>query len=166
MPVGFKGQFSEVFIKPSEVERAFLDVLGLIVQSGYFLEQHDFFELLEILGVQDYTSQVHGRAQLFEFFSYTANLLEFDVEQTENYLTGPWNLEAEMMSVMEMEESQGCRSPSQLDAGDSLYSVGGFGQTRMSMNKTYQNEPETNELLLNGVKSIYIRENPSQLEYK
>ena len=38
MPVGFKGQFSEVFIKPSEVERAFLDVLGLIVQSGYFLE--------------------------------------------------------------------------------------------------------------------------------
>ena len=80
MPVGFKGQFSEVFVKPSEVERAFLDVLGLIVQSGYYLEEHDFFELLEILGVQDYTSQVHGRAQLFEFFSYTANLLEFDVE--------------------------------------------------------------------------------------
>ena len=62
MPVGFKDRFSEVYIKPSEVERAFLDIHGLIVQSGYFLEQHDFFDLLEILGVQDYTSQVHGRA--------------------------------------------------------------------------------------------------------
>ena len=112
MPVGFKDRFSEVYIKPSEVERAFLDIHGLIVQSGYFLEQHDFFDLLEILGVQDYTSQVHGRAQLFEFFSYAAHLLEFDVEATEHYLTAPWNMEAEMMSVMEMEESQGYRSPS------------------------------------------------------
>ena len=137
MPVGFKDQFSEVYIKPSEVERAFLDALGLITQSGYFLEQNDFFELLQILGVTEYTTQVHGRAQIFEFFSYAANLLEFDVQATENFITSPWNLEAEMMSVMEMEESLGQRSPSQLDAGDSIYSVGGLG-TRLS--KTHNNE--------------------------
>ena len=135
-----------------------MDVLALITQSGYFLEQNDFFELLEILGVTDYTSQVHGRAQIFEFFSYAAKLLEFNVEDTENYLTTPWNLEAEMMSVMEMEESQCFRSPSQLDAGDSIYSVGGLG-TRLS--KTHNNDQARDDNTLNGVKSILIRENPS-----
>lgn len=39
------------FTRPMEVEREFLDVLSIIVSSGYFLEQDDFLNLIEILQV-------------------------------------------------------------------------------------------------------------------
>ena len=109
------------------MERSFLDALGIIVQSGYYLEQRDFFDLLDILQVQDHTPLVHGRAKLFEFFSLAAELLEFDAALLEEVLTEPWNLEAEMMNSGSLGEGDeipihGC--PSQLDGGDSLYSAG------------------------------------------
>lgn len=49
LPVGIKEEQGRVYIKPEEVEREFLDALGIIVQSGYYLDQVDFFDLLEIL---------------------------------------------------------------------------------------------------------------------
>ena len=130
LPVGIKEEEGRVYIKPAEVERAFLDALGIIVQSGYFLEEADFFDLLTMLQVQEHTTLVHGRAKLFEFFALAAELLEFDVPLLEEVLTEPWNLEAEMMNSCNLGEGDdyintgGLRSPSPLEGGDSLYSAG------------------------------------------
>lgn len=127
LPVGIKEEQGRVYIKPAEVEREFLDALGLILQSGYYLEQADFFDLLEILQVQSHTALVHGRAKLYEFFQLAAELLEFDVSLLEEVLTEPWNLEAEMLNSQSLGgggDYLGLNTQSQLDAGDSLYSAG------------------------------------------
>ncbi len=34
------------YVKLMEVERAFLDALSIVVQSGYFLEEQDFMSLI------------------------------------------------------------------------------------------------------------------------
>jgi len=58
-----------------EVERAFMDAFSVIITSGYFLEQNDFFALLNSLRVSEQSYHVVERAKLLEFFTFAADLL-------------------------------------------------------------------------------------------
>ena len=60
------------FIRPNEVEREFLDAFSVILQSGYYLEQDDFIQLLKISDVHAQATHVVDRAKIFEFFNYAA----------------------------------------------------------------------------------------------
>ena len=141
LPVGIKEEQGRVYIKPEEVEREFLDALGIIVQSGYYLDQADFFDLLDILQVSSHTALVHGRAKLYEFFQLAAEVLEFDVPLLEEVLTEPWNIEAEMLhsrSLGGSDDYLGLNTQSRLDAGESLYSAGAVAAAG-GFSKTFQN---------------------------
>ena len=91
-----------------EVEREFLDALAVIVQSGYYLEQNDFMELIRILNVPAQTSHVNERAMIFEFFNFAAELLEFDVKLLSRFLSEPWEREARMFGPI-LSSSYTCR---------------------------------------------------------
>ena len=52
-----------------EVEREFMDAFSVIVQSGYFIDQDDFIELIKIMDVAGQAGYVIERAKIFEFFS-------------------------------------------------------------------------------------------------
>ena len=83
----------QAYIKPLEVERAFLDAFSVIIQSGYFLEQDDFIELIRILDVSSQPSHVVERAKVLEFFEMAAELCDFDVELVTKLLSEPWQRE-------------------------------------------------------------------------
>ena len=78
----------------NDVEREFLDAFAVIIESGYYLDQADFLELLQILQVQHQTELTGDRIKIFEFFSKTAELLEFDVELIKKLLSEPWEMQA------------------------------------------------------------------------
>lgn len=46
------------YVKLMEVERAFMDALSIVVQSGYFLEEQDFMSLIQSLRVSDQSQHV------------------------------------------------------------------------------------------------------------
>ena len=86
------------YIRPMEVEREFLDAFSIIIQSGYFLEQDDFLELIKILDVPNQPTHKVERAKVLELFQLAAELCEFDVELVTKILTEPWEREAEEMT--------------------------------------------------------------------
>lgn len=69
-----------------EVEREFLDAFAVIIESGYYLEQADFIELLMILEVQHQTEVTGDRIKIFEFFSKAAEMLNFEVDVVKSLL--------------------------------------------------------------------------------
>ena len=77
-----------------EVEREFLDAFAVIIESGYYLDQADFLELLKILKVEHQTELTGDRIKIYEFFSKTAELLEFDVDLIKKLLQEPWEKQA------------------------------------------------------------------------
>ena len=95
-----------------EVEREFLDAMAVIIQSGYYLEQSDFMELIRILNVSGQTTHVNERAMIFEFFNMAAELLEFDVKLLSRVLSEPWEREAQMFGPI-LSSSYTCRKESQ-----------------------------------------------------
>ena len=79
-----------------EVEREFLDTFSVIISSGYYIEEKDFFNLLSILRVSEQSDHDVERAKLLEFFTFAAEQLNFDTERTAKILTEPWEREAKM----------------------------------------------------------------------
>ena len=73
-----------------EVEREFLDAFQVIIQSGYFLEQDDFLELINILDVPSQPTHKVEKAKVLEFFQLAAELCQFDVDLVTRILTEPW----------------------------------------------------------------------------
>ena len=86
----------QAYIRPMEVEREFLDSFSVILSSGYYIEEKDFFNLLSILRVSDQSDHAVERAKLLEFFTSAAEQLHFDVKMTANILTEPWERQAKM----------------------------------------------------------------------
>ena len=79
-----------------EVEREFLDTFSVIISSGYYIEEKDFFNLLSILRVSEQSDHAVERAKLLEFFTFAAEQLHFDTERTAKIMTEPWEREAKM----------------------------------------------------------------------
>ena len=76
----------QAYQRPLEVEREFLDAFALIVESGYYIEQEDFLELIKLLKVHHQTELTGERIKIFEFFTRAAELLDFDVEMVKDLL--------------------------------------------------------------------------------
>ena len=65
-----------------EVEREFMDAFSVVISSGYFLEQEDFYNLLRMLKVSQASEYAVERAKLLEFFTQAAEIFEFDQKVT------------------------------------------------------------------------------------
>lgn len=65
-PLLVKSQVNmQAYIKPQEVEREFLDAFSVILESGYFMAEEDFFELVAILDVKNQPVSVGDRIKIF-----------------------------------------------------------------------------------------------------
>ena len=71
-----------------------MDAFSVVIESGYFLEEADFYELLDILQVNARCDHAVERAKVLEFFTEAAELLGFDAKAVSATLTEPWELEA------------------------------------------------------------------------
>jgi len=79
------------FKRVEETEREFMDAFKVIIQSGYVLEQADFFALLEILQVSaSVKPTMQQRVQIVAFFTTVATWLDFNKDLVEDVLTKPW----------------------------------------------------------------------------
>ena len=67
------GQKEEDIARPTDVERHFLNVLKLVIEGGWVLEEREFFVVLELIGAKEFFSE-----QLFFFLLFAADLLQYE----------------------------------------------------------------------------------------
>ena len=67
-----------------------MDALKIMFESGYTLNQSDFFELIDVLEVQQSVSSVYQLEKVTAFLMSAARLFGFDEIQTSKRLTEDW----------------------------------------------------------------------------
>lgn len=70
-----------VSTKPSDIERQFLDFLYLICDGGWILEEREFYEMLELIKIQDHYSR-----QLLDFLVYSVEQMKFSKDNLFQWL--------------------------------------------------------------------------------
>lgn len=78
---------SLAFQQVHECEREFMDTLKIIVESGYSLCEKDFFQLLDVLEIENRVQSVFQLEQTTAFFMSAARELKFDEVKVAEKLT-------------------------------------------------------------------------------
>ena len=91
----------QAYVRPMEVEREFLDAFSVIIESGYYMEQEDFLELLDMLEVSAQPAHVVEKAKVLDFFALASDLLGYDTEKVRQKLTDPWEKSAIEQQIIE-----------------------------------------------------------------
>lgn len=90
--------------------REFMDAIRLILQSGYFIEQADFIELVSMIDVQEKAKTGAKKLKVYAFFSQAAELFRFDVKAVQQAFDRVWN-------ENEPQRPTALENMSELDAG-------------------------------------------------
>ncbi len=67
-----------------------MDAFRIIIQSGYFMQEQDFIELLEILKVADQAKTREQKVKIFTFYTFAASQLNFNSEKVKEILAENW----------------------------------------------------------------------------
>ena len=67
-----------------------MDVLSIILSSGYVIDETGFFEIIEILEVQSKIASVHQLEKLTVFFVNAAKFFGFDTTRVTDAVTNNW----------------------------------------------------------------------------
>jgi hypothetical protein len=67
-----------------------MDAFKAIIESGYILQEQDFYDLLSILNVTSQINSVHELEKTISFFIKAAKLLSFDATKVADYIGKDW----------------------------------------------------------------------------